>query len=182
MRSFIIFVLSCASVLGADSSIRVVTTVKTNADTAGIYTMDVYTRGGHTNLVRRTRTKLGTVGTAQIRIHRFYHDGQLVGDFVATPDSSGFTTEAGSPYSVSFEFWPSKEVRSAVIGTKDGVVLDAFTCTNGVFSPVESSVIQKANAVGADVKQLFDPKHVRQTSPEDFAREAEDLVQKHKDK
>jgi hypothetical protein len=135
-------------------------------------------RGGQTNLLRNTKTKAGAV---QIRIHRFYHAGQLVGDFIAMADSSGFTSEAGSSYSLSFEFWPSKEVRSAVIGSKDGVVLDAFNCTNGVFSPAESSVIQKANAVGADLKQLFDPKHVRKTSPEDFVREAEDLVQKHKE-
>lgn len=179
MRPFIIFILSCASVLGADTDVRVVTTAKTNAETASIYTTDVFTRDGQTNLVRRTKTKAGVL---QIRIHRFYHDGVLVGDYVAMQDSSGFTTEAGSPYSVSFEFWPSKDVRSAVIGTKDGVVLDAFACTNGIFSPVESSVIQKANAVIGDMKQLFNPEHVRKTSPEDFVREAEDLIKKHKDK
>jgi hypothetical protein len=178
-RAFIVLALSCASVLGADMGIRVVTTTKTNTETASVYIKDVFTRDGLTNLVRNTKLKAGAV---QIRIHRFYHGGQLVGDFVATADSSGFTSEAGSPYSVSFEFWPSREVRSAVIGTKDGVVLDAFTCTNGIFSPVESSVIQKANAIGADMKQLFDPEHVRKTSPEEFLREAEDLVQKHKDK
>ena len=179
MRTFVILILSCASILDADTGLRVVTTAKTNAETASISTRNVFTRDGQTNLVRSTKTKAGVV---QIRIHRFYHSGQLLGDFVAMPDSSGFTTEADSPYSVSFEFWPTKEVRSVVIGTKDGVALDAFTCTNGVFSPVASSVIQKANAVGSDMKQLFDPKHVRKTSPEDFVREAEGLIEKHKDK
>jgi hypothetical protein len=156
MRTFIVFHLSCASLLGADTAIRVVTTVKTNTGTAGIYTMDVYTRDGQTNLVRRTRSKVGTPGAVQIRIHRFYHGGLLVGDFVAMPDSSGFTTEAGSPYSVSFEFDASKNVKSVVIGTKDGVVLDAFTCTNGIFSPIESSLLTKANSVGSDVRGVIE--------------------------
>jgi hypothetical protein len=179
MRAFIVFILSCGSVLGGDSGIRVVTTVKTNAQTASISTKDVFTRDGQTNLVRTARTKAGAV---QIRIHRFYHEGVLVGDYVSMPDSSGFTTEAGSPYSVSFTFWPSKDIRSAVVGTKEGIVLDAFNCTNGIFSPVESSELRKANEVGTDMKQLFAPEHVRKTSPEDFAREAEELVGRHKDK
>ena len=134
MKTFIVLILSYASVFGADTSVRVLTTAKTNAETASIYTRDVFTRDGQTNLVRKIKTKAGVV---QIRIHRFYHSGSLVGDFVAMPDSSGFTTEAGSPYSVSFEFDASKNVKSAVIGTKDGAVLEAFACTNGIFSPVE---------------------------------------------
>ncbi len=178
MRAFIIFVLSCASVLAADGDIRVVTTVRTN-DSGSVSTKEVFTRDGQTNLVRNTATKAGAV---QIRIHRFYHGGALVGDFVAMPDSSGSTTEAGSPYAVSFEFDASHKPKSAVIGTKDGVVLDIFSCTNGIFSPVERSVLEKANAVGADMRQLFDPEHVRKSTPEGFVRDAEKLIEKHKEK
>ena len=130
VKTFIVMIVFCASALGADLGIRVSTTIKTNAETASIYTMDVFTRDGQTNLVRSTKTRRGVL---QIRIHRFYHNGVLLGDYVAMQNSSGFTTEAGSPYSVSFEFWPSKDVRSAIIGTKDGVILDAFNCTNGLF-------------------------------------------------
>lgn len=162
MRTFIVFLLSCASALGADSGIQVVSTAKTNAQTASITTKDAFTRDGQTNLVRDTKTKAEVV---QIRIHRFYRGGTLVGDFVAMPNSSGFTTEAGTPYSLSFEFDASKSVKSAVIGSKDGVVLDAFTCTNGVFSPVESSLITKANSVGSEVRGVI-----------------EDLSEKHKEK
>ena len=178
MRAFIIFVLSCASVVAADSDIRVVTTVRTN-DAGRVSTKEVFTRDGQTNLVRNTATKAGAV---QIRIHRFYYGGALVGDFVAMPDSSGFTTEAGSPYSVSFEFDTSHKPKSAVIGTKDGVVLDAFSCTNGIFAPVERSVLQKANELFGDMKPMFDPDHVRKASPEDFGREVEKLIEKHKEK
>jgi len=148
MRFFIVFLLSCATVLGADTGIRVVTTVRTN-ESGSVTTKDVFTRDGQTNLVRNTSTKSGAV---RIRVHRFYYQGSLVGDFVMMPDSSGFTTEAGSPYSVSFEFDASHTPKSAVIGTKEGVIVDAFTCTNGVFSPVESSVITKANLVGSEVR------------------------------
>ena len=179
MKTFIILILSCASVLGAETGIRVVTTVTTNADTGSVYRRDVFTRNGKTNLVSNTVNKGGVF---KGRIQRLYHDGLLVGDYEAFGDTSGFSTEAGSPFAVTFEFSPSKDIRSAVIGTKDGLVLDAFTCTNGIFSPVESSVIQKANAVFADMKRLFDPDHVRKTSPQDFVREAEDLIEKHKDR
>ncbi|MGP8197929.1 MAG: hypothetical protein ACLQU4_00325 [Limisphaerales bacterium] len=178
MKTLIVLILSCASVFGEDTGIHVVTTAKTNQETGSISTKEVFTRNGQTNLVCNTKTKAGVV---EIRIHRFYQAGLLVGDFVALPDSSGFTTEAGSPYSVSFEFGSSKEVKSAVIGTKDGVILDAFNCTNGVFHPAELRLIHKANAVGTDMKQLFDPEHVRTTSPEKFVGEAEDLIEKHKD-
>lgn len=66
MRAFIAFLLSCASVFGADGDIRVVTTARTNAETASITIKDFYTRDGQTNLVRHTKTKAGVV---QIRIH-----------------------------------------------------------------------------------------------------------------
>jgi hypothetical protein len=171
-------ILSCASALGADTGIQVSTTVRTN-ESGSVSIKDVFTRDGQTNLVRNTSTKSGVV---RIRIHRFYHGGLLVGDFVATPDSSGFTTEAGSPYSVSFEFGPTKAVKSAVIGTKDGVILDAFMATNGVFYPADISLIRKANNVGSDVKQLLSPAHVTNTPPEEFRQEIEELIEKHKDK
>jgi hypothetical protein len=135
-------ILSAASVFGADAGIHVVSTVKTNAQTASISAKDVFTRDGQTNLVRTTQTRAGSV---QICIHRFYHAGRVVADFVATSDSSGLTTKAGSPYSLTLEFGPSKEPKSAVIGSKDGVVLDAFGCTNGVFYPADASRIQQVN-------------------------------------
>lgn len=148
MRAFIVFLLSCAAVFGADSGIRVVSTAKTNAESASITTKDFYTRDGLTNLVRHTKTKVGVV---HIRIHRFYHAGTLVGDYVAMPGSSGFTTEAGTQYSVSLEYDASRNPKSVVIGTRDGVILDAFSYTNGVFSPVESALLTKANAAGSAV-------------------------------
>ena len=129
---------------------RVSSTAKTNAQSKAVTTIDTFTRAGQTNLVRHTKAKGSTV---QIRIHRFYREGALVGDFVATPDSSGFTSAAGSPFSVSFEFDAMRHVKSAVIASKDGMIVDAFTCTNDVFSPVENSRIGKANATGKSLRE-----------------------------
>jgi hypothetical protein len=153
MRAFIVSLLSCAAVFGADGDMRVVTTAKTNAETSSITTKDFYTRNGQTNLVRHTKTKAGAV---QIRIHRFYHAGVLVGDYVAMRDSSGLTTEAGIPYCLSLECDASRTPKSLVIGTKEGVILDAFSYTNGVFSPVESSLLTKANAAGSQTRAVIE--------------------------
>jgi hypothetical protein len=152
MRTFIVFLLSCASVLGADSSIFVASTVRTN-DSGTVSTKEVFTRDGQTNLVRNTATKRGVV---QIRIHRFYHGGSLVGDFTAMPDSSGFTTEAGTPYSVSLECDASRNPKSVVIATKNAVIVDAFNYTNGVFVPVENSVLTKANLAGSQTRAVME--------------------------
>jgi hypothetical protein len=152
MRAFIVFLLSCAAVFGADGDIRVSSTVRTN-DSGRVSTREVFTRDGETNLVRNTATKAGVV---QIRIHRFYHAGALVGDYVAMPDSSGLTTEAGSPYSLSMECDASHNPKSVVIGTKDGAVLDAFSYTNGVFVPVRSSVITNANVAGSQTRAVME--------------------------
>ncbi len=179
MKPLFVFVLLCAPVFGADSGVKVVSSTKNNPEAGSTHTEDVFTRDGKTNLVRGTLTKAGKL---EIRTHRFYHDGSLVGVFIASPNSSGFTTEAGSSYSMSFEFDASKNVKSAAIGTKDGVGLDIFSCTNGVFSPVENSVLQKANAFGADMKRLFDPEHVDKISPERFGQEAQELIEKHQGK
>lgn len=154
-----------------------VSTTTKDAETGSISTQDVFTRDGKTVLVRDTQTKTGKL---QIRIHRFFHAGSLVGIFVAMPDSSGFTSEADSSYSMSIEFDATKNPKSVVIGTKDGVVLDLFTYSKGVFSPAEDSVLREVNEFGADVKQLFDPEHVHKSSPERFGQEAKELVEKYK--
>jgi hypothetical protein len=140
MKTFIVLILSCASVLGDDTGIQSVTTVKTNAEVTCLQT--VFTRDGQTNLVRSTvTTRAGMV----LCSHRFYHAGTFIGDYEATPLYYTFNTEAGSPYSTSFVLSPSKDVQSVVIVTNRGVlnggalIIDEFTFTNGIFSPVKDS-------------------------------------------
>jgi hypothetical protein len=151
MRAFIVFLLSCASVFGADGGIQVFITTKTNAES--ITTKEFYTRDGQTNLVRCTETKAGVV---QFRTHMFYHGGSLVGNYMEMPDSSGLRTEAGTAYSVSLSCDASRSLKSLVIEAKDGVIIDVFSYTNGVFSPLESSIISEANTAGSEVREMME--------------------------
>ena len=132
MKILIIFLLGCASALGAETDIRVITTTGTNAEIALTFTEDVFTRDGQTNLIRVTKIK----DRAVLRIYRFYYAGQLVGNFVAFPKESTFNTEVGL-YCMSLKYGPSGEIRSARIGDQAGMLLDEFSYTNGVFAPVE---------------------------------------------
>ena len=177
MRTFILFIFSCASVLGADTGIRVVTTSKANAEMASISTQDVFTRDGLTNLVRNPKTKAGVV---QIRIHRFYHSGTLVGMLTATLDSCSTTSEAGCPFALGFEYGPSNQLKYAAIVSQDGILVDAFSCTNGVLFPVPSSDLSDAAEIGADAKKLMSL--ARKVLPEQFHREVDQMIEKHNDK
>jgi hypothetical protein len=71
-------------------------------------------------------------------------------------------------------------LKYAVIVGNDGVLLDAFACTNGVLSPVPSSGLADAAQAGADAKKLMS--HARTVSPEQFHREVEQMIEKHNDK
>jgi len=137
----------------ADADIVAVRTTKTNSVTGNIFTRDVFMRVGQTNLVCNTITKRGEVESQDCR---FYHDGVLAGEYWAMPDSSGFITEAGSPYSLMVRFGPDHEVGDAFICTKDRVVLDYFTATNGAFLPADSSALQRANAITIKMSEIID--------------------------
>ena len=149
MKTFIILILSCASIYGADTSIQVFTTTKTNLS-GSIFKRDVFMRDGQTNLVCITTIRDGKL---EMPLCKFYHDGVLVGEYWSMLDSSGFITEAGSPYSVIGKYWPSKGVSQAFICTKDRVVLDYFTATNGVFYPANSVAVRDANKMTEDMSK-----------------------------
>lgn len=172
MQSFIILVLSCLSVMAADTNdLRVVSATRTNA--SGVISIkEIFTRGGHTNLVRNTSVKDGLV---QIRIHRFYHDGSLVGMLTALPDSSSSTSIADSPYSFDLEYGVSNQLRYVVMGGKDGILVDAFSCTNGLLFPVQASEIQNSAHYGAEAKELID---ARKESPEHFKQKLGQTIDK----
>ena len=174
--TILIWILSAALLYGADRDIRVFTTTKTN-ESGSIALKEIFTRDGKTNLVRNTAIKSGLV---RIQIHRFYYGGSLVGEFISQTNSSSFVTEAGSPYSLSFDFGPTHEVKSAVIGTKDGIVVDAFTATNSVFYPASISLIRDANDVGSEVQKLFSPRFITNSSPDKFQQEIQNFVEKRK--
>ncbi|HUK81326.1 MAG TPA: hypothetical protein VLZ12_01715, partial [Verrucomicrobiae bacterium] len=99
-------------------------------------------------------------GAVQVRVHQFYHDGSLVGWVIAMPGSFSIKAEAGLPYAIAFEFDQAKELKSAIIGTGDGHVLDAFVCVDGMFHPDDRSRITKANefwdALNQGAEQLLE--------------------------
>jgi hypothetical protein len=144
MKMFFIVIFCCVSVFADDTNaVRVVSTVTTNGVSARVTTVDVFTRNGQTNLVRQTQVADGGV---HIQLQRFYHDGSLVGEYGAVTNNCAFATGSGSPYRVSFGFGRTGEMMSAVITTKDGTYVDAFSCTNGVFYPADSPSVERLNA------------------------------------
>ena len=173
MRILVAFFLSCVSAFAADADLHVVTTVRTN-ESGSISTKDVFTRNGQTNLVRNTSVKDGVV---RMRVHRFYHAGSLVGMLTSSPDASSTSSEAGSLFALDFEYGASNQLRYAAIVSQDGVLVDAFACTNGVLVPVPSSELTNAADISADAKKLMSPD--RKLSPEQFHREVDQIIEKH---
>jgi hypothetical protein len=143
MKTAIVLILSCISVIGADTNdARVVTEINTNTQPGILITFDVFTRGGETNLLRDTRTEAGAL---RIRTQRFYHEGSELGGYMTYPKSSIIYSAGQSPYSLSFQCDASNNIRSALISS-NAVILDAFSCTNGVFYPEDSSFIRRARS------------------------------------
>ncbi|MBI3417294.1 MAG: hypothetical protein HY043_18540 [Verrucomicrobia bacterium] len=179
MKTVFALIASCWSLLGADNTdIRVTTTTKTNTHFGTVTTIDVYTRGGQTNLVRRTNKK---AGLTRIRVHRFYHEGFLIGDFFSMKDSSGFTTQANSPCSIGFEFGPTHETKSVFITAKDGLTLDAFTCTNGMFYPVKN-LPDEAITVQSKTNELLLPEDAKKPPPQKSGEKKERMIEEQKEK
>jgi hypothetical protein len=147
MKTFVFLFLSCASLFGADDGIRVVTTTKTDATAPDfVLTIAVFTRDGQTNLVRSTLTKGNVVSPT----HKFYHDGFLVGEISSVADFSVFTGAADCPYSLEDYYRTNGSIWQAYICTKDGVVLDYFTATNGLFWPAPNADVQNLSKMTAE--------------------------------
>ena len=131
-----------------------------------------------TNLVTRTRAKDESV---RFRIQRVYRDGMLLGEIDDDEVNGvfGINVEPNRPYGLAFQFYRDKSLQSVVVGT-NGVILDAFECTNGILYPTASDKIEKANAVGAGLKDLLDPKNVRGKSPEEFKNDVRQFIDQNK--
>ncbi len=121
----------------AHADVQVFSNGQTNAQTGSFYVKDVFTRDGQTNLVRVLKKN----SESTMWVYRFYHAGQLVGNFVVFPEESTFNTEA-SPYCMSLKYGPAGELWSARIGDKQGLLLDEFSYINGVFAPVQGPLRQ----------------------------------------
>jgi hypothetical protein len=136
MRIFILFLLSSVSAFAADTGFRAVSSSTTN-DAGAILITDTFTRDGQTNLVRVTKIQEGSV---VFRSQKFCHNGDPVAWFSFRDGSESFSTVPNSPYKVSVDFLPSKEVRCVIIFGRD--FIDGFYPTNGVFYPAPDSDVK----------------------------------------
>ena len=152
MKKFLVLMaLSCTSTLAADSALQLVSLSRTNG--TAVFTMDIFTRNGETNLICSTVTRAGSV---ESRFHKFYEGGTLVGEYWSYPDSCGFITEANSPYSLIFKSSPSNHVSTAYICSQDRIVIDYFTATNGIFYPVDAAA-QEARKMTTETQKAPAP-------------------------
>jgi hypothetical protein len=131
LKAVLLFVFCCSSVLADEGEIHVFSIAHTNANKE-IYNKDEFTRDGRTNLVRILRI---VPRQGWMRICRFYHAGEVVGNFVVQEGETIFNTEAGTNC-MSLKYGVGGEILSAMIGNQQGVLLDEFAYTNGTFSPI----------------------------------------------
>ena len=151
MKIYLALILSCVSALAADTNdIRLVTTFGTSTEPGILTKIDTFTRAGQANLVCNTLTKDGVL---QIRTHQFYHDGLLVGEYstnnLYTYDRSSFISVASAPYGISFNLDSSNKL-SAFVTDTNHLILESYSCTNGIFYPADSSFIANLNGMIKD--------------------------------
>jgi hypothetical protein len=147
MKTTIIWILSCLSVFAADTNdICVVTWSYKVLPEDSLATIEAFTRGGQTNLVRQTHTKDGVV---LLRNQSFYHNGAEVGCYmyqIANGTNTGVGSGPGAPYYFNISFDSSSRPCYASITATNFVMLEWFDCTNGIFYPRDSSYIREANS------------------------------------
>jgi hypothetical protein len=155
MKATIASILFSFAVVASDmNDVQVFTTSSTNTESGCLDSLDVFTRAGRTNLVRKTQTKDGVV---LFRMHTFYHRGAEMGRYIFNGSENIIGSTPGAPYHLSFRFGTSNELRSAIIGTirTNGVAsesvtvvtLDSFGCTNGLFYPRDGSWLREVNSM-----------------------------------
>lgn len=134
LRAIILLMLSCASLVAADTGVRSFSSVSTNSETGAVLMTETFTRGGQTNLIRFTKNLRGEV---VYRTQKFCHRGEMVALFTFREGIESFHTLPNTPYHVDVEFLPSKDVRCLMIQGRG--YLDAFYPTNGVYYPAPDS-------------------------------------------
>jgi hypothetical protein len=77
--------------------------------------------------------------------HNFYHRGAYLGRYSRGGGNTFVNSAANAPCALNFAWDSSNQVRAASVMTTNYVVLDSFTCTNGIFYPEESSRFEESN-------------------------------------
>jgi hypothetical protein len=134
---------------GADTNeIRVVTRTNAQVSPGYLVTYEEFTRNGQTNLIRITSAKDGVTNSIA---HNFYYLGAYLGRYSQGGGYTFVNTAARAPCAISFVWDSSNQIRHASVTTTNYVTLDSFTCTNGIFYPVASSVIEESNRKTKDI-------------------------------
>ena len=143
MKSIVGCLLVGLSVFAADTNgIRVATRTDTKVSPGYLVTYEEFTRGSQTNLLRVTSVKDGLTNSIA---HNFYHQGAYLGRYSQGGGYTFVNSAAGAPYVLTFTWDSSNHIRTASVTTTNYVILDAFTCTNGIFYPEGSSRIEESN-------------------------------------
>ena len=149
MKAIIGCLLCCLSAFAADTNeIRVVTRTDSKVSPGYLATYEEFTRSGQTNLLRITTVKDGVTNSLA---HNFYHKGAFLGCYSQSLGYTHISSAADAPYRLAFVLDSSNHVRAASVTTTNYVTLDSFTCTNGLFFPVASSVIEESNRKTRDI-------------------------------
>jgi hypothetical protein len=141
--SLLILILSYVTSLAGDNDIRVFAGGRDSTSGGSVIT-ETYVRSGETNLIRQT---VFLPPEPLVVYYRFFHAGEFLGSFSTSTNSSGWVSEPGSQYMLSFSWGPSNDLLGVVIGDKGGAVVDAFSCTNGVIFPIPTSMLRQARHV-----------------------------------
>jgi hypothetical protein len=136
---FMVLLLSCMPLLGAETDVQVTTTSQTNAEKNLVLKNEVFERAGQTNLVCRTMYKAGKL---KIRLQQIYHGGVEIAVLSGNHDEFLIQTKAWSPYWVSFNYGLSNNLQAVLVWTTNDLIVDAFDCKGGILQPVESSLLQ----------------------------------------
>jgi hypothetical protein len=148
MKVIIGCLLCCLSVFAADTNeIRIVTRTDTKVSPGYLVTYEEFIRGSQTNLLRVTSVKDGVTNSIA---HNFYHRGAYLGRYSQGGGYTFVNSAAGAPYALTFAWDSSNQIRTASVTTTNYVILDSFTCTNGIFYPEESSRIEESNRKNKD--------------------------------
>jgi len=148
MKAIVGCLLCCLSVFAADTNeIRVVTRTDTKVSPGYLVTYEEFTRGSQTNLLRVTTVKDGVTNSIA---HNFYHQGAYLGRYSQGGGYTFVNSATGAPYALSFAWDSSNQIRTASVTTTNYVILDSFTCTNGIFYPEDNSRIEESNRMTKD--------------------------------
>jgi hypothetical protein len=143
MKAIIGCLLCCLSAFAADTNeIRVFTKTVGKDGAGNLITSEEFTRNGQTNLIRITGVKDGVTNSIA---HNFYHQGAYLGRYSRGSGYTFINTAVSAPCVLTFILDSSNEVRAASVTTTNYVILDSFTCTNGMFYPEDNSRIEESN-------------------------------------